>query len=121
MNRTTVLRLALLGALVLLLVVPAAGYAGQSKKAAPQSSQASCQLQVFSWWTGGGEAAGLTKLIGIWNKSNPSCKFKNETVVVFWKDDHVKVMLYTAYKRIISATIPEDGFPACHRKGGRGG
>jgi len=50
-----------------------------------------------------------------------SAKFKNETVVVFWKDDHVKVMLYTAYKRIISATIPEDGFPACHRKGGRGG
>jgi len=80
MNRTTVVRLTLLGALSLLLVVPAAGYAGQSKKAAPQTSQASCQLQVFSWWTGGGEAAGLTKLIGIWNKSNPSCKFKNETV-----------------------------------------
>jgi len=79
-RRATVLRVALLGALALVLVVPAAGYGGQAKKAAPQSSQASCQLQVFSWWTGGGEAAGLTKLIGIWNKSNPSCQFKNETV-----------------------------------------
>ncbi len=77
MRRATVLRVALLGALALVLVVPAAGYGGQAKKAAPQ---ASCQLQVFSWWTGGGEAAGLTKLIGIWNKSNPTCKFKNETV-----------------------------------------
>jgi len=76
-RRATVLRVALLGALALVLVVPAAGYGGQAKKAAPQ---ASCQLQVFSWWTGGGEAAGLTKLIGIWNKSNPTCKFKNETV-----------------------------------------
>ena len=77
MNRTTVLRLALLGALSLLLVVPAAGYAGQSKKAAPK---ASCKLSVFSWWTGGGEAAGLTKLIKIWNTKNPSCQFSNEAV-----------------------------------------
>jgi glucose/mannose transport system substrate-binding protein len=79
-HRTAVLRFALLGALALVLVVPAAGFAGQAKKAAPQASTASCQLQVFSWWTGGGEAAGLTKLIAIWNKSNPTCKFKNETV-----------------------------------------
>jgi glucose/mannose transport system substrate-binding protein len=79
-RRAAVLRFALLGALALVLVVPAAGYGGQAKKGAPQSSQASCQLQVFSWWTGGGEAAGLTKLINIWNKSNPTCKFKNETV-----------------------------------------
>ena len=77
MNRTTVLRLALLGALAILLVVPGASFAGPTKEAAPE---ASCQLSVFSWWTGGGEAAGLTKLITIWNKANPSCKFKNEAV-----------------------------------------
>jgi glucose/mannose transport system substrate-binding protein len=77
-HRTAVLRFALLGALALVLVVPAAGFAGQAKKAAPQTSTASCQLQVFSWWTGGGEAAGLTKLIAIWNKGNPTCKFKND-------------------------------------------
>ena len=76
-RRTTVLRAALLGALALVLIVPAAGYGGQAKKS---TSQASCQLQVFSWWTGGGEAAGLAKLIKIWNANNKSCPFKNETV-----------------------------------------
>ena len=65
-RRATVLRFALLGALSLLLVVPAAGNARPSKKAAPAAS--ACQLQVFSWWTGGGEARGLAKLIKIWNK-----------------------------------------------------
>jgi glucose/mannose transport system substrate-binding protein len=35
---------------------------------------------VFSWWTGGGEAAGLDRLIKIWNRQNPDCQFKNETV-----------------------------------------
>src|SRR5580765_6180663 len=79
-RRATVLRFALLGALALVLVVPAASFGGQAKKAAPQASTAACQLQVFSWWTGGGEAAGLQKLIGIWNTANPNCKFKNETV-----------------------------------------
>jgi glucose/mannose transport system substrate-binding protein len=69
--RVTAARLSLLCAIALLLV-PAAGTAG------PQAS--SCKLQVFSWWTGGGEAAGLTKLIKTWNKNNPSCQFKNETV-----------------------------------------
>ncbi len=44
------------------------------------ASGGSCELAVFSWWTGGGEAAGLDKLIKIWNKDNPDCPFKNETV-----------------------------------------
>ena len=35
---------------------------------------------MFSWWTGGGEAAGLTKVIAIWNKENPSIKFINAAV-----------------------------------------
>jgi glucose/mannose transport system substrate-binding protein len=64
-------------AVTALLLVPAAGSAKPTKSGA---TQATCQLQVFSWWTGGGEAAGLTKLIGIWNTYNPTCKFKNETV-----------------------------------------
>src|ERR671931_2818314 len=81
-RRTTVLRVALLAALALVLVLPASGYGSASGKAAPQAANAAqaCQLQVFSWWTGGGEAAGLAKLIKIWNKNNASCKFKNETV-----------------------------------------
>ena len=35
---------------------------------------------MFSWWTGGGEAHGLEKLIAIWNKQHPGTPFKNETV-----------------------------------------
>ena len=56
------------------LAIPASGFGHQV------GSTQSCQLQVFSWWTGGGEAAGLDKLIKIWNKANPDCLFKNETV-----------------------------------------
>jgi glucose/mannose transport system substrate-binding protein len=64
-------RIALFGFLVaLLLVVPASGFGKASKS----------QLEVFSWWTGGGEAHGLQALIKIWNKQHPSTPFKNETV-----------------------------------------
>jgi glucose/mannose transport system substrate-binding protein len=79
-NRVTTRSLALFGTLALaavLLALPAGGYAGTAAKS---NAKASCQLSVFSWWTGGGEAAGLTKLIGIWNKANKACQFKNETV-----------------------------------------
>lgn len=44
------------------------------------ASGGSCELSVFSWWTGGGEAAGLDKLIKIWNEDNSDCQFKNEAV-----------------------------------------
>src|SRR6186713_2964428 len=73
----TALTAGLLAAIALLLL-PAGGFARTDVKAGPSAT--SCQLQVFSWWTGGGEAAGLTKLINIWNHNNPTCKFKNETV-----------------------------------------
>jgi glucose/mannose transport system substrate-binding protein len=76
-SRSTAARAALL-VVFALLVLPAAGNARPGTIGGATAT--SCQLQVFSWWTGGGEAAGLTKLIGIWNKNNPSCKFKNETV-----------------------------------------
>jgi glucose/mannose transport system substrate-binding protein len=76
LSRATAVKAALV-AMFALLVVPAAGNARPS---AIGGSAATCQLQVFSWWTGGGEAAGLTKLISIWNRQNPNCKFKNETV-----------------------------------------
>ena len=72
MSRTP--KLALLAALAVALAIPA------SAGAKPAAANASCQLSVFSWWTGGGEAAGLAKLQAIWDKNNPSCKFKNEAV-----------------------------------------
>jgi glucose/mannose transport system substrate-binding protein len=57
--------------LLLLLAAPAGGYG---------KSAAASQLEVFSWWTGGGEAHGLEALIKIWNKQHPNTRFKNETV-----------------------------------------
>ncbi len=77
LRRTTVVKLVLCGLLAVSLAIPASAYSGKSRTG---STTASCQLQVFSWWTGGGEAAGLAKLITIWNTNNPTCKFKNETV-----------------------------------------
>ena len=70
-SRKTVLRTALFGFLVaLLLVVPSSGFGKSSAS----------QLEVFSWWTGGGEAHGLAALIKIWNKQHAAVPFKNETV-----------------------------------------
>jgi len=76
-SRNPVLRAALLGVTVaLLLALPASGYG----KSDARSSAKKGQLEVFSWWTGGGEFHGLQALIKIWNKQHPSVPFKNETV-----------------------------------------
>jgi glucose/mannose transport system substrate-binding protein len=77
LSRGTVFRGALLAVASVLLVVPAASYGG---KKGVEKHAATSQLQVFSWWTGGGEAHGLEKLIAIWNKQHPGTPFKNETV-----------------------------------------
>jgi glucose/mannose transport system substrate-binding protein len=76
-SRGTVFRGSMLAVAALLLVLPAASYGGKS---GAEKTKASSQLQVFSWWTGGGEAHGLAKLITIWNKQHPNTPFKNETV-----------------------------------------
>lgn len=62
-------------ALVALLVLAVPAGAVQEKQQA-----SSTELEVFSWWTGGGEAAGLEKVIGIWKRQNPSVKFVNAAV-----------------------------------------
>ena len=76
-SRGTVFRGSMLAVAAVLLVLPAASYGGKS---GTEKTKASSQLQVFSWWTGGGEAHGLAKLITIWNKQHPNTPFKNETV-----------------------------------------
>ena len=38
------------------------------------------QVEVFSWWTGGGEAAGLDAMIAIWNEKYPDAEFVNAAV-----------------------------------------
>ena len=79
----------LLGLVVLALAVALSTTGCGSKKKSSSTTTAAagkCQLQVFSWWTGGGEAAGLAKLITDWNTDaslgggSPKCPFKNETV-----------------------------------------
>ena len=86
--RVRVRQAVLLGLLTLTIafVLPASGLGASKTVKAERSSAKACQLQVFSWWTGGGEAAGLAKLIHIWNADKklgggtPKCQFKNETV-----------------------------------------
>jgi len=38
------------------------------------------EVEVFSWWTGGGEAAGLDAMIEIWKQQHPNIKFTNAAV-----------------------------------------
>jgi len=38
------------------------------------------QVEVFSWWTGGGEAAGLEAMMVVFNAKNPNVEFINAAV-----------------------------------------
>ena len=38
------------------------------------------QVEVFSWWTGGGEAAGLDAMIKVFKEQNPDVEFINSAV-----------------------------------------
>lgn len=38
------------------------------------------QVEVFSWWTGGGEAAGLNAMLAVFQRNYPSIKFINSAV-----------------------------------------
>ena len=38
------------------------------------------QVEVFSWWTGGGEAAGLEAMIGVFAETDPNVEFINAAV-----------------------------------------
>jgi glucose/mannose transport system substrate-binding protein len=98
-KRKSALTIALFGLVAVALVVPAAG---QGTRAATDQE---CQLEVFSWWTGGGEAAGLTKLIDIWNRQNSNCKFKNETVAGGAGSNAIAVL-----QQRLAANDPPDSF-----------
>jgi glucose/mannose transport system substrate-binding protein len=43
-------------------------------------SEGAAQVEVFSWWTGGGEAAGLEALVAEFNKVYPGIEFVNAAV-----------------------------------------
>lgn len=44
------------------------------------AAEACKQVEVFSWWTGGGEAAGLDAMIKVFQAQNPGIEFVNSAV-----------------------------------------
>ena len=58
---------------------PAAEEPAAEEPAAEEPAMAA-QVEVFSWWTGGGEAAGLDAMIGIFDAEYPDIEFVNAAV-----------------------------------------
>ena len=46
----------------------------------PEPTQEGSQVEVFSWWVGGGEAAGLTAMTQVFSQVYPDIKFVNAAV-----------------------------------------
>ena len=63
---------------VLATVLSACGPAAPAATQAP--SNASSQVEIFSWWTGGGEAAGLAAMQKVFEAKYPNIKFVNAAV-----------------------------------------
>jgi ABC-type xylose transport system substrate-binding protein len=57
---------------------PASDFTGLDTTAAPAPETG--QVEVFSWWTGGGEAAGLEAMIKVFNEQYPGIEFINAAV-----------------------------------------
>ncbi len=52
----------------------------KEKPAATPAPAEETELEIFSWWTTGGEAAGLQKLFELYNQKYPNVKIINATV-----------------------------------------
>ncbi len=58
---------------------PASDFTGlDTLGAAPAPAQT--EVEVFSWWTGGGEAAGLEAMVGVFGGTDPNVEFVNAAV-----------------------------------------
>jgi glucose/mannose transport system substrate-binding protein len=66
--------------LVALLALVAGACGGDDDADKATKGTPSTKVEVFSWWTGGGEAAGLNALIDIWNTEQKGVKFENAAV-----------------------------------------
>jgi len=64
----------------LLVVASLALSACGASKPAEQAPAGKQSVEVFSWWTGGGEAAGLEAMMKVFQTSNPSIEFVNAAV-----------------------------------------
>lgn len=72
---------------------------------ATEAPAAKQQMEVFSWWTGGGEAAGLDAMIKIWQAKYPDIEFVN-AAVAGGAGSNAKAVLATR----LSAGDPPDSF-----------
>ena len=53
---------------------------GVAAQATPGAGGATGKVEIFSWWTSGGEAAGLQKLFDLFTAANPGVQIVNATV-----------------------------------------
>jgi glucose/mannose transport system substrate-binding protein len=68
---------------VMMIVSIALASCAPASTEAPVATEASAgggQVEVFSWWTGGGEAAGFEKMIEIYSERYPDVEFINAAV-----------------------------------------
>jgi glucose/mannose transport system substrate-binding protein len=59
---------------------PADNAANENAETGDGSEAMEDQVEVFSWWTGGGEAAGLEAMIAIYSEKYPDVEFVNAAV-----------------------------------------
>src|SRR5574341_349318 len=78
MQKKLLLALWLLVAVALVSCTPAAPATTEPTEAA--GGELEDQVEVFSWWTGGGEAAGLDAMIAVFNEKYPNVEFVNAAV-----------------------------------------
>jgi glucose/mannose transport system substrate-binding protein len=78
---------AVVSLLILFSLVLSACGGGEEATTAPEpeatavpEQPAGQQVEVFSWWTGGGEAAGLDAMIKVFKEQNPAVEFINSAV-----------------------------------------
>jgi glucose/mannose transport system substrate-binding protein len=59
---------------------PAAAEEEAAEEEPMEEEAAAKEVEVFSWWTGGGEAAGLEAMIAVFNEKYPDIEFINAAV-----------------------------------------
>jgi len=73
-------RLGMFAIAVLVLAAVLAGCSNSKSSGSGGSSSEKGKLEIFSWWTAGGEADGLKALIDDFHKKYPDIKIENEAV-----------------------------------------
>lgn len=92
---------------VLAVVIAAATVLSACAPAAPAAPAASNQVEIFSWWVGGGEAAGLAAMQKVFEAQYPAIKFVN-AAVAGGSGTNARAVLATR----LSANDPPDSWQA---------